>query len=282
MSSAKRILTVLAACLILWLPTASAQAPQQTTPASHADAVAKLSKQLRWHGEAEIEKYEQTKDETTKALLGKIDGFISDSFAPSTATADQVKAGLDSLLGYKTGDVMRDVSFSVSLTRGRFLIAGIELWRGGGNFAEDAVSFRAYQRSGDKFALVAHTEDLHSSDAENPYLYCFYSEALPNPPAVGEFWFMASAGVNDQAPPMVAIRLFAFDGEKFRTVWVSKNVMAAGPDSAVQLTSSGFTVNKLFDPTGGAPHSPTVVIHEQYTLAADGPHLVGEWKTKRQ
>jgi hypothetical protein len=287
MSSAKRILIVLAACQILWLPTASAQAPRQTTPASRADAVAKLSKQLRWNDEPSHQRYLAARDQVTQQLLGEIDGFISDNFQPSTATAAQVKTGLDSLLGYKAGDVMRDVSFSVGLPRGRFLIAGIELWRGGGNFAEDAVSFRAYRRSGDKFALVAHTEDLHSSDAENPYLYCFYGEALPNAPAVGEFWFMASADVNDQAPPMVAIRLLAFDGEKFRAVWAPRDVMAVsvvteGAESAVQFTSGGFTVNKLSDPTGMAAHSPTVVIHEQYTLAADGPHMVREWKTPRQ
>ena len=32
----------------------------------------------------------------------------------------------------------------------------------------------------------------------------FYSEALPVSPVIGEFWFLALAAANIQAPPMVA------------------------------------------------------------------------------
>ena len=274
MSSAKRILTVLAACQILWLPTANAQAPQQTTPASHADAVARLSKQLRWHSEAESKQYDAVRDQVTQQVLGEIDGFISDNFHPGTATADQVKAGLDGLLGYKLGGVIYNVAFLANLPSGKFLIAGIELWRGGRAIADDAVSIRAYKETGNKFVLAASTDPLSG-------VVSLCVKVLPDPPVPGELWLMALADRPALAPPTVVMRLYAFDGEKFRTVWSPEDIVTEGAESAVQLTSGGFTVNKLFDPTGGAPHSPSVVIHEQYTLAADGPHMVKEWKAPR-
>ena len=74
------------------------------------------------------------------------------------------------------------------------------------------------------------------------------------------------------------MRLFAFNGEKFRTVWLPKDIMCEGPKSAVQFTAGGFIMNTLFDPTGMAAHSPTVVIHTEYTLSSDGPHEVAKWQ----
>jgi hypothetical protein len=262
-----------ASCLLVRF----AQAQQRAT-VSHAAAVAKLSKQLLWHDEATQKQYLAVRDQVTQQTLHEIDSFISDSYQPATATADAVKAGLDGLLGYKSRDALKNVSFLVNLPGGRFLITGIELRRGGGNFAEDAISFRAYGQSGGKFVLVAHIEDFHSSDAGNPFVYSFYCEPLPAPPVIGEFWFLALAAANIQAPPMIAMRLYAFDGEKFRAVWSPQDIMCEGPKSAVRFTSSGFVVNTLFDPTGMAPHSPTVAVHTQYTLSSDGPHEVAKWK----
>ena len=48
------------------------------------------------------------------------------------------------------------------------------------------------------------------------------------------------------------MRLFAFDGEKFRTVWSPADIIAEGAEEAVELTPNGFRFNKLFDPTGRA------------------------------
>jgi hypothetical protein len=260
-----------------------AQTAQQITPANHADAVAKLSAQLRWHDEAGRSEYERTKEETTNNLLSEIDNFVSVSFSPAATTADQVKVGLDAFLGHKPGGVVQNVAFLANLPNGKFLIVGVEIWRGGLAIAEDAVSFRAYKQSGDKFVFTTHTEDLHSSDAENPYLTSLCAKVLASPLSmVGEFWFIAWAEVPPKTPPTVNIRLYAFDGERFRTVWAPKDVVSESSDSAVQLTSNGFTVSTLVDPTGMAAGSPTVVIHEQYDLETDGPHKLDERKSERQ
>jgi hypothetical protein len=47
----------------------------------------------------------------------------------------------------------------------------------------------------------------------------------------------------------------------------------------IKLTPDGFVVRSVFDPTGGAFGSPTVVKHEQFVLTADGPQKVNEWNT---
>ena len=58
--------------------------------------------------------------------------------------------------------------------------------------------------------------------------------------------------------------------------------MSEGADKTIELTSDGFIVRSLFDPTGEAGHSPTVVMHEQYAVSPDGPNKTSEWRTDRQ
>jgi hypothetical protein len=241
---------------------------------NHVEKVKTLSEQLRWHDEAGQEKYAATKDEVTRQVLNEIDAFVSDSFQPSSATAELVRAGLDALLGHKSGDVIHDLAFSVDLPRGHFLIAGIELSRGGDAIADDAISFRAYKAVGNRLVFAANTDNFSDSS-----LVDLHAEALSDLPAVGEFWFMAMAEVPPQSPPTVAMRLYAFDGEKFRTIWKPRNIIAADVDKAIEVTTGGFVVDSLFDPTGGAAHSPSVVIHEQYVLTAGEPEKVAEWRT---
>ena len=156
MTPGKRFLTVFGTCWASCLLAGLAQAQQRTT-VSHAAVLAKLSKQLLWHDEASHKQYLAVRDQVTQQTLNEIDSFISDGYQSATATADEVKAGLDGLLGYRSRDGLTNVSFLVDLPGGKFLITGIELRRGGGNFAEDAISFRAYNQSGGKFRSWSRT-----------------------------------------------------------------------------------------------------------------------------
>jgi len=256
------------------LVSALAQGQVSNGRTNHIEKVKTLSEKLRWHDEAGQEKYAATKHEVTRQVLNEIDAFVSDSFQPSSATTELVGAGLDALLGHKSGDVMHDLAFSVDLPHGHFLIAGIELSRGGDAIADDAISFRAYKAVGNRLVFAANTDNFSDSS-----LVDLHAEALSGLPAVGEFWFMAMAEVPPQSPTTVALRLYAFDGEKFRTVWEPRNIIAAGVGKAIEATTGGFVVDSLFDPTGGAAHSPSVVIHEQYVLTVGEPEKVAEWRT---
>jgi hypothetical protein len=188
---------------------------------------------------------------------------------------DSVREGVDALLGHKKGDTMQDVAFSVNLPVGRFLILGVELWRGGDALPENAISFRAFSQNEGRLVPVAHTDvwdgamDLHA-------------KPLPTAPVPGESWFLALGQVNPSlTPPMIAITLWAFDGRSFRAVWMPKNVTAEGPAEAVEIAAAGFIVVSLVDPTGGAARSPTLAVHEQFILTPDGPQKVGQWETER-
>jgi len=269
-----------------FLLVSPAPAPAQEAGAGtgHVAAARGLLKQLRWHDESSHNQYIATRGDVTKHLMTEIDGFVTESFQPGTSGPDQIKAGLGVLLGYAAMPLMADnnTAFFVTVPKGRFLIACIEAPRGGSAIAEDAISFRAYRDAGSRFVFVSSAEDLHSSDSGNDSLDRLYTKPLTSAPIAGEFWFMALAEVPPQAPPTVAMRLYAFDGEKFRTVWMPKDIRSVGPDKAIECTDGGFIVSSLLDPTGGAALSPTVVVHEQYAVSPDGPHKIAEWRTNRQ
>ena len=90
---------------------------------------------------------------------------------------------------------------------------------------------------------------------------------------------------------MVAIRLYAFDGAKFTVVWVPPDsreqvcrncVQATRPKDSFTLVAHGFVINKLFDPTGHAPGSPSIVIHEEFVTTTEGPKKGTSWRTERR
>ncbi len=271
---------------LLQFVSAAAGFGQSSAPQrDHFASVGRLLSQLQWHDEASHGGYLAKRDEVMRSLWREIDGLVSDSFRPSAATTKLVKAKLNALLGYqgRPGDTLRtNTAFFVTLPKGRFLVVGVEVPRGGPAIAEDEISYRAYRDDGQQFTFVSAVEDLHSSDASSPFALGMYTLPLVPAPVVGESWFIALTEIPPQSPPTVAMRLYAFDGENFRTVWSPKDFMVESADKAVDVKNGGLIVNSLFDPTGQAAHSPGVVVHQQYVLTVEGPKKVAEWQTNRQ
>jgi hypothetical protein len=256
--------------------------PQNTTSASPTGGVAELAKQLQWRDEQTKSRYLRVREDITRRLFNEVDRFIAANITRSNATPRTVKSGLDALLGRKESDISDNVTFLADLPSGRFLIAGIELPRGGGAIAEDAVSFRAYREAQGRFAFVTEISDLHSSDPGNPFLADLHAKALPTSAAPEEFWFLAWAVVPPQAPPTIAVRLYAFDGRRFRTTWAPGDIIAENAASTVDVVPGGFIIRKLVDKSGTAPHSPATAVHERYILTSQGPIKSGEWESQRQ
>lgn len=285
MRSTKQWLAVVAACL-----TVGGQAFGQTlevaVPSERASNVARLLKDLCWHDKDSHEQYLKIRNERTNRLLGELDGFIAENVSPR-ATAVAVTTGLDSLLGHKKGDLLHSAAFLVNLPGGQFLVIGVEVTRGGGAIPENAFSFRAYKDNGGPFVFASAIEFRHGDvsgrnelDDWSPSVLLQIKPLLPRP--VGsEFWFLAWADASSFAPPVVMMRLFAFDGDHFRIVW-APNDFQTDDQTAVELTFDGFTIRKLFDPAVQAAGSPTVVIHERYALTVDGPEKIGEWEGSRR
>jgi hypothetical protein len=266
--------------LVAGLAGQAAFARAQTTaaPADRANTVRQLSNELRWHDAEGHKQYLRIRDERTKRFLNEIDGFVAESFSPGTATAEQVKTGLDALLSHKKGDSGDNVAFLVNLPNGHFLVIGVDVRRGGGAISEDAMSFRAYREEGHQFVLTADVDYPYSGDNDEEGFQPFaglHAKALLSRPRGGEFWFTAWAQLGSVAPPIVTMRLFGFDGEKFRTVWSTDHFFSAYVDRAVQLTpDGGFTLRTMPDPKGN------IVINERYAVTADGPQKVADWETE--
>lgn len=279
-TSIKRCLVSFTFCLVLAAQGHIAAAQQAEAQTDHAARIKALSEQLRWHDEAGQSQYEGVKDAVTRSLFSEIDGYISDAFQASSATAEQVRAGVDALLGRKEGDDLHDVAFLADLPGGNFLIVGIELWRGGTAINEDAMSFRAYKKSEGKFVYVASIDALTGAaeGGSDTTLVDLNAEPLKAPPVGGEFWFIAWADVPPLSPYKVTMRLYAFDGKSFRTVWAPAIIISDDTNTAVQLTPDGrgFVVNQMPD------WQSQIILHKRYSLAANGPREVSESTSERK
>lgn len=270
-TSIKQSAIIFAISQIFAIFSLNSWAQQDRLSTDRATRVGALSGQLHWHDEAGRKRYEAVKDQVTQTLLSEIDGYIGESFDPRSATAEQVQKGVDAFLGYREGGLFNNIVFLADLPDGHFLIIGIEIWRGGSVNGEDAISFRAYANSGGKFVHVASVNDLTDSGVAS-----LFAKALPTPPVAGQFWFIAWADVPPLAPFKVAMRLYAFDGKDFRTAWNPENVIASSVPDAVQTASGGFIVNRMPD------FQSQLILHEQYSVSADGPKKIVEWTTQRE
>lgn len=245
-------------------------------------SIADLEHQLRWNDQTGKSRYAAEGAKTTEELLARVDEFISARFLPRTARAEDVSAELDALLNPAKDYYTTCFALVADLPSGHFLIAGIEIPRGGPAVAEDAVSIRAYKNINGRFALVSSTSDLRSSSQVNPYLSDLHGLALPPPPVSGEFWFVAWARIPPQSPPTVALRLYGFDGVKFRTIWAPRDFLTNNVRTAVDLLAGGFIVKRAVDPSGIAPYSPSAIVHELYVPTPGGVQITRQWTTPIQ
>lgn len=265
---------ILAMSQMLLVHPVSVVAQQNDVQTDHAVRIKTLSEQLRWRKGGDLKQYESIKDDVTKKLVGEIDAYITDSFT-SDSTVGEVKTGLDTVLGRKDGDDMHNLVFSTNLAGCQFLIVGIELLGGGTNASNgygNGVSFRAYTISGSKFVYVASTENLSDSA-----LVSLNALRIPAPPVTGEFWFMAWADVPPLAPYTVAMRLYAFDGKSFRTVWAPVNIIADNVNRAVEIgADSRLVINRMPD------FKSQTILHEKYSITTDGPEKIAGATSKRE
>jgi len=256
--------SLLAMLLLVFINIAGGQAQPTKAVNNRVSAVAAVSKRLQWNDESSRHEYLQMRDATTNELLREVDGFISESFNARSVVADRVKLSLDGLLGHKDGDWRTSIAITTDLPSGRFLVIGIQVPRGGPAIAEDAVSIRAYKAEGDKFVFVADT----GRDLDNHFLN---AKALssPNP---NEVWLIAWGDQPPRTPYSVALRVYAFDGKGFRTVWEPADITTGNVESAVQLAPNGFTIDRYDDDRFTRGES-SYRLREEYILTRDGPRL---------
>jgi hypothetical protein len=77
-------------------------------------------------------------------------------------------------------------------------------------------------------------------------------------PLLGEIWLMAWGQGHTANGQIVRFRMYAFDGDAFRTLWSPEDML----DAEVRFTDSGFTIDHYRRPRA---------VHDEYLLTPDGP-----------
>ena len=83
-------------------------------------------------------------------------------------------------------------------------------------------------------------------------------------PVPGGIWLLVWGQMTGANGPNVRMRVYAYDGGKFRTIWMPANVWG---NFAVTITDSGFTLDGPYYREGGERH-------DTYTAASDGLYLL--------
>lgn len=260
------VVAVAAGSVVLAVPQAPAAAEAQRA------AVAQLAQRLIAKAQVHSE-FERTKDDVTDQLLTGVDGVVENTFIRSMSVASMT-AALNALLGHRSGSFRGCSVFQSTLPSGRFIVAGIEVARGGGAFSENAVSLRAYRENGDFLVRVANARysraDEVTEDGYEPLGHLEMRE-LPARPIGSEAWYLVWIGVPPRSPYTATIALYAFDGQRFRVVWKREDFITPNLPKAVTVSADGsFSIDTMPD------RQQTRVVVEKYALTADGPQKIGE------
>ena len=98
--------------------------------------------------------------------------------------------------------------------------------------------------------------------------YGLFVRSLPSPLA-GEEWFLAWGPLSGYNGTRDRLRVYAFDGEKFRTVWSPDDFL----DASVVVTSLGFSVKHL-DIAHYSANRPPYGVVDEFVPVGDGVRLV--------
>ena len=119
------------------------------------------------------------------------------------------------------------------------------------------AALAAFRADGSKLAL----SDSTGNDMEG---YASIDVKELHSPVEGEIWLLVSGYTTGANGPNCRMRVFAYDGKKFRTVWKPANVWGA---LATRVSDSGFVVR-------GDYYRSNRHVNDHYALAADGLYLM--------
>ena len=215
------------------------QSQTESTP-RNSDVKSKidqLKSRLRWSDENSQNKYRANRVQVTNEIWTLIDSFVAQTYS-GNINPEQLRTTLDSMLGNKSDDLDSTVVLPVDIPAGKFVIAGLEVTRGGHAISEDAISFRAYGKVASRWTLVSHVE----LEPEDDFLVDLNALALPQG-FPGTFGLIAWAMEPPITPYKTIARVYAFDGERFTTVWAPQSFVTGNVSSFVTLTSTGFDLH---------------------------------------
>jgi hypothetical protein len=195
-------------------------------------------------------------DAVASQIHGEIDGYIARAVRPDHFDPGAVTQALKRILGKTAWGPTS--AFLISVNRTPFWVVAYTLAKGGrmGGGAT-SVTVRAYAAAQGNFRLVAAT----GGDMDG---YGDVSLVELHSPIPGEMWVLLSGYMTGANGPNNQMRVYAYDGTKFRTVWGPENAWGT---FTVRATDRGFTVD-------GPYYREDEVRHDLFFLAEDGVHRV--------
>jgi hypothetical protein len=191
-------------------------------------------------------------NEWTVRLEREVDTYVATAFNFSD-DAGQIERRIRRVLALHKPDAERGAPPFVDLANlslGHTLIVGFTMIRG---VHANLPTLRAYRWSDDAYALIA-VEGSHDFDGYDTF------ERVLRSPLGDEVWVLMWGSSQTANGNIVRARIFAFDQERFRTVWAPPEM----PNMVPQVTPTGFSITYEV-------RLPPYEIQEDYIVSAGGP-----------
>ena len=193
------------------------------------DCSTQQARSLRREVEAASDRERQLIDELAARIHREVDDFIAQAITPADLT-EFVELSLRQVLGSASDG--EAVVFASEHDRKRLAIVytlGKARRHGTG---ATSVALRIYVERRGRFVLADSTgADLDGYIPESV-------KELPSP-VPRESWFLLSGQLTGANGPNMRMRIYAFDGERFRTIWMPEN---AWGNFDIIVDDDGFTV----------------------------------------
>jgi len=242
--------------------------PTRQVRSATARRIADLSTQLRVADAVDHERYRLVRDPVTFEIHSEVDGYIARALDPVRVDSVTVERDLGELLGSLprepegTGAPFGRLSH---LRHGRSLVVGYAVVRGGGN--DSSVTIRGYRLKNDRFELAAST----GGDFDG---YGLFVRELRSP-VPQETWILAWGPRFTFNGNKVRMRVYAYDGDEFRTVWSPQDAL----NVTITVNDNGFTVDRLDEQRYYVTRRPPYYLRDEYALTPSGPiQLVSSYR----
>lgn len=196
----------------------------------------------------------QSIDELAVRIHREVDNFIAKAITPADLNRGIVESGLRLVLS--SASYESPVAFTSEQNGRRLAIAYMLSKAGQQGPGGTSVTLRMYIERDGHLVLA----DATGSDFEG---YASISVVELRSPAPREAWFLLSGKLTGANGPNTRMRIYAFDSQRFGTVWMPENVWGA---FAIAVDDMGFTVKGNYY-RGGARE-------ERYFLSDDGVYRV--------
>jgi len=249
--------------LLLLRGAAAAQAPD--TKAFLRRQISEVSQRLRFSDANGAEQYKNVKQQLTAQIQTIVDQYLTQGVDANKSDDKDIEKSLKELMGdeHDADDPEHYAPpfAQIGNVRGdRFLVVGYKLMRGGGAVNDSATSIRGYRVQNGHFEFIAAT----GQDFDG---YGFFLKPLPSPP--NESWFLSWGALSGFNGNRTRVRVYAFDGTSFRTVWDPADLY----NVTVKLTKEGFALIHL-DEDRYKRMLPPYFVQDDYIVVPDGVRLL--------